>query len=289
MTRDRSRGSSVGVRRRAMWFLFVAAAASLWPAFGEAQWFTYPMRDIPRLASGGVDAVAPAPRTPDGRPDFSGVWLAGNHLPCPPLMRDGADCIEKIPLSAHARDIGTGVAGGLPLRPWAADVRRARTETDTRDDPHTKCLPSNVPRNYTLPHYQKFFQVPGVLVMLNEFNATFRQIFLDGRSLPPDPQPSWSGYSTARWEGDALVVDTTGLRDDLWLDMLGTPVTGAARLTERITRPTFGRLMVDLTVDDPKAYTRPWSVTVKHEIMLDTELIEFVCLENEQSSKHFVR
>lgn len=251
----------------------------LLPGAASAQWFTYPMPGVPRTASGALDTAAPAPRTPDGKPDFSGVWLGANPLPCPPIMRDGDDCIEKVPLSAHAPNIAFGLQGGLPYQPWAAELVKQRAATETRDDPHAKCLPSHVPRNYTLPHYQKVFQLPGVLLMLNEFNASYRQIFIDNRPLPVDPQPSWNGYSRARWEGDALVIETIGFRDDLWLDMRGNPLTSAARLTERLTRPSFGRLEIELTVDDPKAYTRPWTVRLAQVFAPDVELVEEICLE----------
>jgi hypothetical protein len=125
-------------------------------------------------------------------------------------------------------------------------------------------------------------------VILYEGNAGVRQILMDGRPLPGnDPQPWWFGYSTGRWVDDTLVVETSGFRDGGWLDVNGSPLTDAARVTERFTRPTFGRMQIEITVDDPKAYTRPWTVTVNHDLMLDTDLIEFVCLENEKSTRHF--
>jgi len=132
---------------------------------------------------------------------------------------------------------------------------------------------------YTLPHYQKIVQTPRFIVMLHEFNASFRQIFTDGRPLPTDPQPSWTGYSTGRWDGDTLVVQTNGLRDGLWLDMGGNPLTDAAVLTERIRRPDFGTLAVDFTVDDRKAYTRAWTVHLEQTFIADEDLIDEVCLE----------
>jgi hypothetical protein len=234
---------------------------------------------VPRLASGAVNVNAPTPRTPDGKPDFSGIWLAANHLPCPPLLRDGDDCVEKTPLSAWAFRIDATAKEPLPFQPWAAAARKQRSDADSADDPHAKCLPSNPPRAYTLPHFQKIIQTPHFTVMLTEFNASFRQIFTDGRPLPVDPNPSWHGYSTGRWDGDALVVRTNGLRDGLWLDVSGTPLTDAATLTERITRPNYGTLDVAFTVDDPKAYTRPWTVNIRQEIVVDTDLIEEICLE----------
>jgi hypothetical protein len=121
---------------------------------------------------------------------------------------------------------------------------------------------------------------------MNEFNASYRQIFLDGRPLPVDPQPSWNGYSSAKWEGDTLAVETNGFRDDLWMDMAGTPLTNAARVTERFRRPSFGTLEITATIDDPKAYTRPWNLKMMEKIVLNTELMDEVCLENEQSARH---
>ena len=219
---------------------------------------------------------------PDGKPDLSGIWLAANHLPCPPLLRDGNDCLEKTPLSAWAFNIDAGVKEPLPFQPWAAAARKQRSDANSADDPHAKCLPSNPPRAYTLPHFQKIIQTPYFIAMLTEFNASFRQVFTDGRPLPVEPNPSWHGYSIGRWEGDALVVRTNGLRDGLWLDMSGTPLTDAATLTERITRPNYGTLDIAFTVDDPKAYTRPWTVNLRQEIVVDTDLIEEICLEGLQ-------
>jgi hypothetical protein len=245
----------------------------------SAQWFKYPTPGIPRTASGAVDGNAPAPRTADGKPDLSGVWLATNPLPCPPLLRDGDDCLEKTPLSAWAFHIDAGLPGGLPYQPWSAAIVKQRGDDYSADDPHAKCLPSNPPRMYTLPHYQKIVQTPRFLVMLHEFNASYRQIFTDGRPLPVDPQPSWTGYSTGKWEGDTLVVQTNGLRDGLWLDVAGNPLTEAATLTERIRRPNFGTLQVDFTVDDPKAYTRPWTVRLEQRFIADDDLLDEVYLE----------
>ena len=245
----------------------------------SAQWFKYPTPGVPRTASGTVDVKAPAPRTADGKPDFSGVWLAGNPLPCPPLLRDGNDCQEKTPLSAWAYHIDADLKGGLPYQPWAAAAVKQRSADNSKDDPHVKCLPSNPPRMYTLPHYLRLMQTPGLLVMLNEYNTAYRLIYMDGRPMPVDPQPSWNGYSTGRWDGDALVIRTIGLRDDLWLDMAGNPMTSAATLTERIRRPNYGTLEIDFTVDDPKAYTKPWTVHLRQTIVVDSDLIDEICLE----------
>jgi len=254
----------------------------------SAQWFRIRTPGVPRLPSGAPNLKAPAPRGADGHPDLSGVWIADNPLPCPPLLRDGNDCLEKMPLSKEAYNIAASLPGGLPYQPWAAALAKQRTADNARDDPHVRCLPSNPPRNWALPHYQKIIQVPGLVALLSEFNASYRQIFTDGRALPVDPQPSWSGYSVGRWIDGALVVDTMGLRDDLWLDMNGNPMTSAARITERIRRPTFGSLEVEFTVNDPKAYTKPWTVVLKQSIVVDSELVDEICLENEKSLPHLV-
>jgi hypothetical protein len=258
------------------------------PLSVSAQWFRVRTPNIPRLPSGAADPKAPAPRTSDGKPDFSGMWLAGNGLPCPPSLRDGNDCIEKIALSRQAANIAMDLPGGLPYQPWAAALVKQRSADLGKDDPHVRCLPSNVARFWTLPHYTKIIQTPSQLAMLNEFNASYRQIFTDGRPLPVDPQPNWNGYSVGRWTGDTLVVETNGLRDDLWLDMAGNPMTSAAKVTERIRRPNFGSLDVEFTVDDPKAYTKPWTVLIKQTLVVDTELVDEVCLENEKSLQHMV-
>ena len=257
--------------------LLVAVAA---PA--GAQWLHYPTAGVPK---GGV--LAPTPRGSDGKSDFSGLWLSTGQLPCPKFMRDDrGECAEKTGLTAQSMNLGAGLSGGLPYQPWAAELTQKRTREQAKDDPHARCLPTSFPRAYALPHIQKFIQTRGLLVVLNEFNAEYRQIFLDGRRLPKDPQPSWNGYSTGHWEGDALVVVTNGLRDDLWLDMQGSPLTEVATITERFRRPNFGTLEVELTVNDPKAYTRPWTARIKQGIVLDTELLEEICLENEQSVQH---
>ena len=134
----------------------------------------------------------------------------------------------------------------------------------------------------------KIVQTPGLLVMLHEFNASYRQIFVDGRPLPADPLPSWNGYSTGRWEKDTLVVETIGFREGLWLDMIGSPLSAAAHITERFQRVSVGTLKVQVTVDDPKAYTKPWTVTLEQHLVPDTELLDDICVENERSNRLLV-
>jgi hypothetical protein len=135
---------------------------------------------------------------------------------------------------------------------------------------------------------KKIIQVPGLLVILNEHNASYRQIFTDGRPLPADPDPSWVGYSSGSWQGDTLVVQTAGFRDGLWLDANGSPLTEGARVTERFRRVTYGKLEIDVTVDDLKAYSAPWTVRLNQFIALDTDLLDYICNENEKDVPHLI-
>jgi hypothetical protein len=251
----------------------------------SGQWIQYPTEGVPRRKDGKPNLSAPAPRGSDNKPAFSGMWITGEGLPCPKSLQDETgDCLEKSPLSRFAADLNQAIPGGLPFQPMSLDVRKQRQEHEL--DPHVRCLPSNFPRMFTLPHITKFVQTRRLLVLINEYNASYRQIFMDGRPLPVDPQPSWNGYSTAKWEGDTLVVRTNGFRDDLWMDVAGTPLTSAATVIERFRRPNFGTMEIEATVNDPKAYTRPWSFKMTDKIVLDTELIDEVCLENENSARH---
>ena len=262
---------------------FVIIAVIGVPALGFGQWFHYPTADVPRKVDGSPDLAAPAPRLPDGKPDFSGIWHAANRNPCRPEASQFIPCGIEIGGSPLARDLGRDLPGGLPYQPWAAAIVKQRTADLSKDDPHVRCLPDNPPRAWGLPHLTKAVHTPKLLVLLYEVNAMYRQIFTDGRPLPVDPTPGWNGYSTATWEGDTLVVQTAGFRDNLWIDMGGSPMSDAAKMTERMRRPNYGTLELEITVDDPKVYTRPWTVSMKQNIELDTELIDEFCLENEKS------
>jgi hypothetical protein len=283
-------GGCGGRTRKRMWavnvLVTVAVALTGAPGVARGQWLHYPTPDVPRTADGKPNLSAPAPKLPDGKPDFSGIWLTATRFPCTPGREGGFfDCGLELPISPLAVNVGTAIPGGLPYQPWAAALVKQRVADSSKDDPHVRCLPDNPPRPYGLPHLTKAVHTPRLLVLLNEVNAMYRQIFIDGRPLPTDLNPSWNGYSTAAWEGDTLVVHTIGFRDGLWLDTSGSPMTDAAKMTERIRRPKFGRLEVEITVDDPKAYTRPWTVSMPQAITLDTELIDEFCLENEKSSQ----
>jgi hypothetical protein len=188
-------------------------------------------------------------------------------------------------LSEQFFDIGFGLKGGLPYQPWAAALVKQRMAQFGKDDPTSRCVPGGVVRWFTWPYYNKIVQLPGLIVILNEREAGYREIFTDGRPLPSDPVPSFKGYSTGRWDGDALVVRTNGLRDGLWLDRNGSPLTDAATVTERFRRTDYGHLEIEITVDDRKAYTGPWTVKVIQLLVPNVELAEFICLENEKTPR----
>jgi hypothetical protein len=267
-----------------------------------AQWVHYPTAGVPRKADGKVDTSAPTPRMADGKPDFSGVWMTGEpNMPRqgglsspkeaasarqPPNTSDGAGDPSNIRASRQMANIGVDLPGGLPYQSWLVPIVKQRTDNLAIDDPHIRCMPDNFLRAYGLPHLLKFVHTPNLLVVLNEVNAGYRQVFTDARPLPEDPTPSWQGYSSAKWSGDTLVIDTIGVRDDTWIDWNGSVLTQAAKVREQIRRPDFGHLEIQVTVDDPKAYTKPWTVTLNQRIVVDTDLIDEICLENEQSLQH---
>jgi hypothetical protein len=260
-----------------------------------AQWFKYPSAGVPRKADGSVNMSGPTPRLADGKPDFSGIWMTAEpNRRTSGLSSTRNQGTEAQPLddkpgnptaigaSRQMANIGIDLPGGLPYQPWLIPIVKERTANEAIDDPHINCLPDNFLRAYGLPHLLKFVHTPGLLVVLNEMNAGYRQVFTDARPLPNDPSPSWQGYSSATWDGDTLVIDTIGLRDDTWIDWNGSVLTQAARVREEIRRPTFGYLEIRATVDDPKAYTKPWTVTLRQRVVVDTELVDEICLENQK-------
>jgi hypothetical protein len=256
-----------------------------------AQWPRHTVPGVPRTADGKPNLTAPAPRAPDGKPDLSGIWENFRKPGDAPVRSVNAQFFNDLPptLINEFRDIGAGVAGGLPFQPWAAALRKQRMDDQSKDNPDAHCLPLGLMQLHTHVDPRRIVQTPSLVAILYEANYGLRQILIDGRSAPNnDPQPWWYGYSRGRWDGDALVVETTNFRDGGWLDINGSPLTDAAKMTERFRRPNYGTLTIEVTVDDPKAYTKPWTVTLTQRIMVDDEMIEFICLENEQSSKHYV-
>jgi hypothetical protein len=262
--------------------ILIAAFLILAPAAGlHAQWLRYPTAGVPRLPNGQPNLNAPAPKGADGKPDLSGVWLAN------PESGTGVS-FTGAPLPALFRNIGAQLKDGLPYRPWARELTNARQADNLKDSPDGQCLPLSILwlESHLFP--SKIVQAPGLVVVLYEKGVDYRQIFTDGRPLPVDPQPSFFGYSSGKWERDTLVVQTNGFRDDLWADLNGNPLTESAKITERFRRPNYGSLEIEVTVDDPKAYTAPWTVTIKQHVMVDTDLLEFICLENEKDRAHLV-
>jgi hypothetical protein len=257
----------------------------------SAQWPRYQVPGVPRTADGKPNLEAPAPRTPDGKPDLSGIW-ENFRKPEQKVQSVNAAFFNE-PVSTlinEFRDIGASMKDGLPLQPWAAALKKERIASNSMDNPDAHCLPLGNIQLHTHVDPRRILQTPSLIAMIYEANYGLRQIHLDGRPAPDnDPQPWWYGYSRGRWEGDTLVVETTHFRDGGWLDINGSPLTDAAKMTERFRRPNFGTLEIQVTVDDPKAYTRPWTVTLTQRIMVDTEMIEFICNENEKSSQHFVK
>jgi hypothetical protein len=275
--------------RRTLGFLFVIVAILAVPALSFGQWLKYPTEGVPTNADGTPNRNAPTPRLPNGKPDFSGLWHATNPARCGGGGGQFIECGTEIGGSPLGGNLGRNLPEGLPYQPHAAKLAKERRADDSRDDPHVRCLPDNPPRAWTLPHLTKIMQTPKQLALLYEVNAMYRQIFTDGRPFPEDPTPTWNGYSVGAWEGDALVVRTQGFRDDLWIDTGGSPMSDIAKMTERITRPNYGTLNIELTIDDPKNYTKPFTVSLSQHIELDTELVDEFCLENEKSYERMQR
>lgn len=252
--------------------MLAASGASL-----SAQWPPFPTPNVPLNASGEPDIDGPTPRTPEGKPDFSGVWLGIAGAPGPMTLPESGP-----PLAVY-REVGQNLKDGLPVTPYGLELLKLRIASDSRDNPGAHCLPMGIVQLHTQGDPRKFVQTPTLLVILYEAGGEVRQIFMDGRRAPTnDPQPWWNGYSVGRWEGDDLVVETTHFRDGGWLDLIGSPLTDAGKIIERFRRPSFGRMEIDITIEDPKAYTRPFTVRIYQVLMLDQELIEYVCLENQR-------
>jgi hypothetical protein len=323
-----------------------------------AQWSKFPEAGVPRDEKGNVRMDAPAPKTPDGHVDFSGMWMradsgpprAGgrggrqgqggaqgrgqaNAAPAPapaaggqppaappagqPPAPGGANSngdtnaafaagrggvqleppTERFPFDPNGPPVATffeaggNMPGGLPYTDWAKEVRKQRFEVDkAKDNPDANCMPMGFLQFHQQPQPRKIIQTSKLILIEYEANYGIRHIYIDGRPLPKqgDPQPWWYGYSVGHWEGDTLVVETNNMRGaedgpfDGWLDVNGSPYSQQVKFTERFRRPTFGHLQMDITVEDPKAYTKPWTVRLDQRFLADSELIEFVCNENQQ-------
>src|SRR5580693_1638089 len=260
----------------------VIFALSLCPLAGpmSGQWINYPTAGVPRTPDGKPNLAAACPRTADGKPDLSGLWIVPTQRePNANFPGCAAVADEFINIAAHLK-------GGLPYQPWAAELVKTRRSEQRVNDPMSRCIPIGPIRLHTWNGPRKLVQSHGLLIIMNELDTTYRQIYTDGRPLPADPNPSWNGYSSGKWEGDTLVVHTAGFRDHMWLDALGNPMTDAAQITERFRRPDFGHLEIEITVDDPKAYTKPWTVKITQAVDLDTDLLDYVCNDDEKDIPH---
>jgi hypothetical protein len=239
------------------------------------------------MPDGRANLSAPAPRATNGKPDLSGIWQVEGS-PIPELMRllpGGENGLgEALPSKYFIDILADFTPEEAPIRPSAAALFKQRAATFGKDGPLPRCLPASVPGGELLPSPHKIVQTPRLIVMLNELDTSFRQIFVDGRTHPADPQPSWLGYSVGKWDGDWLVVDTVGFNDRGWLDAFGHPHSEALHIVERFHRRDFGHLDVRVTVDDPKTYTKPFTIQFTERLMPDAELIESFCPENEKDA-----
>lgn len=232
-----------------------------------AQWIKLPTPGVPRTPDGKPNLTAPAPRTSNGEPDLSGMWQ----------LTLGAGFVANIATELKPNEV----------RPWAAEIYKQRSENLGKDDPWTvQCQPLGT-RHITNGGIAKVLQTPGLIAILYE-DLAYRQIHMDGRALPKDPNPTFMGYSVGRWDGDTLVVDSIGFKDTTWLDMGGHPHTENLHVTERYHRRDFGHMDFEVTFDDPQAYARPWTVKNSINLVPDTELLEYVCAENERDRAHLV-
>jgi hypothetical protein len=263
----------------------ICLAALLTPATLLAQWPTVKSASAPRTADGRVNMLAPAPRAADRKPDLSGIWDKGllpREVPAP-------GSFSGIGPSQVFRDLKAALPGDLPLLPWAVDLKARRYGQNSKDHPDALCLPLHPIQLHVHPQPRKIVQTPGLVMIIYEANDGQRQIFTDGRALPTGEfEPWWYGYSVGRWEADTLVVESRGFKDQSWLDEYGTPGSESLKVTERFRRPNFGTLEIQVTVDDAKTFTRPFTFTIQQRLMPDTELIEFVCGENNRSAAHLV-
>ncbi|HTM12705.1 MAG TPA: hypothetical protein VL127_07325 [Bryobacteraceae bacterium] len=259
----------------------------------SAQWLNYPTPGTPRTKDGKPNLSAPTPRAANGKPDLSGVWQV--EPPAPGEME------RKV------GDLGTFVVPGddprtfspyffniladfkpeeAPIRPQAAALFQLHARRFGKDSPGSHCLPMGVPNTELIAVPFKIIQTPGVIAMLLEVDNSHRQIYTDGRPLPVDPQPSWQGYSVGKWEGDTLVVDSAGFNDKSWLDAMGHIHSEALRVQERYRRRDFGHMELQVTIDDPKTFTKPFTFKVNQLLIPDSDILETICTENEQDRAH---
>lgn len=272
------RGTSIAIT------LFLAGGIA------SAQWLNYPAPGTPRTPDGKPNLTAPAPRAADGKPDLSGVWQV-EPTPADEMKRLFGDLSADGALGDSSSAFSKYMVNVLvdfkpdeaPLRPEFAHIVRERRGTET---PLIHCLPIGIPADDLLPGPFKIIQAPGLTLIRNEYENSFRQIYTDGRKVPADPEPLWLGYSVGKWEGDTFIVDTVGFNDKSWLDGIGHPHSEALHVTERFHRRDFGHLDMKVTIDDPKVYTKAFSIDFTELLVPDSDVTEYFCAENERDRSH---
>ena len=248
----------------------------------SAQWLNYPSPDIPRTKDGKANLSARAPKARDGKPDLTGIWRAE---PDPQGKPEG---VENEIFARYFVNIAKDLKPEqVVLHPSADMLFKERLQSQGKNAPEARCVPVGVPGINTFPTPFKIVEMPRLLIMLYEKDTTYRQIFMDGRQLPRDPNPSFMGYSVGRWEADTLVVESVGFRDEGWLDRMGHPHSAQLHLTERFRRRDFGHLSIEITIDDPSTYATPLTYTQPAVLLPDTDLLEYYCTENEKDVQHF--
>ena len=253
---------------------FVLALALLASSIlASAQWPRAASAKLPRTPDGKVNLSAPTPRAADGHPDLSGVWEMYAESEMPKLLINLAWDLKP---------------GDVQMLPWAEQLYKQRSDSNGKDHPGAQCLPSGIPEKDTVPHPYKIVQTPDLILILYESRTIYRQIFTDGRPLPKDPNPAWQGYSVGHWDGDTLVVESAGFNGKTWLDMSGHPATEDLHVTERFTRRDLGHMDLQITINDPKTYAKPWNVAAKIHLLPLDDLIEYVCEENNKAPGHMV-
>ena len=258
----------------------IVFVASLFSTPAAGQWLNYKTPGVPRLANGKPNLSAPPSRTADGRIDLSGIWAAECSI------YDGNPCFTRSLFFDLARDLKPG---DVEMTPWASAIQAHRQSRNHVDDPYGYCLPPGVPRIDFAGGPFKVLQTPGVTAFLYEtlVGMIFRQVFTDGRPLLDSGEPTWLGYSVGRWDNDTFVVDTNGFKDGGWLDTeKGHPNSDALRVTERFRRTDFGHMEITITINDPKAYLKPWTMKTVLQLQPDTELLEAFCDEHDKTMQH---
>jgi len=279
------------MRKQLLWILLALLGNN-----AHAQWLNYPAPGTPRTSDGKPDLTAPAPRAANGTPDLSGVWhvqttsveemkrLFGNDVDKTTVPGMGVTNISKYATNIFADFKPEDVQE----RHEAAQVRRQRLQSGIRDNPSLHCLPHGIPIAGLVAEVIKFVQTPGLTIIMYEVDSTHRQIYTDGRKLPEYPQPAWLGYSVGRWDRDTLLVETAGFNDKSWLDLSGHSHSEALRVTERYRRRDFGHMDVEMTFDDPKMYTKPFTIKYANLLQADSDILEYFCNENEKDRVHLV-